>query len=546
MRARVIAAVAATLALMPVAASAAPAPWSPSGATPGGEVDRIVVDAANPAHAVAIVKAPDATDPNAQLYETLDAGRSWTPGATALPNQRRVTATTPLAVAGGAVWTADGSGVCSAAGAAGPFGCTGTLQDFGSLTAVTGQPGALVLATGSDVRRSVDGGATWSLPPGFLPRDLATGDPTTPGRVYAVGSGSRLMQSVDGGATWTTNGQDPSCEPSRIADHAPGLLADPSAAGRLYSRGTGTALCRSVDGGATWTAAVWPEAGLGEAPSGSAAPGIAVTASGALVAGTHAGLYRSTDGGATWAAVAGAGQRAIGPVAAAGSTVYAGTARRGVFVSDDDGVTWRPASAGLPSVPLGATAQLLTPGSDVVYASAGSELMRSDDAGATWTARYGGASDGSVDPLALDPVDGTLYAYAVGAGGAPARLVASADGGLTFATLAQGAPFQRPPLDFHVSRSRPRVLTLRAEVGGRLWRSTDDGRTWRRGGPPARLHRPRVRRGRRAAHRRARPRARRRGPLPHPQRRHELAPRRARRPQRRHRGRRDHRAACWC
>ena len=227
MRARVLAATAATLALMPVTGTAAPAPWSPSGPTPGGQVDRIVVDATNPAHAVAIVTTVDVDDPSSQLYETLDAGRTWTPGATALPNMRRVSPTTPLAIANGAVWTADGSGVCSAATAAGPFACSATAQDFTSLTGVTGQPGVLVLTTFPDVLRSVDGGATWTQPAGFLPRALTTGDPTTAGRVYAVGSGSRLMQSIDGGATWTTNGQDPACEPSTRGRPRPGPAGRP-------------------------------------------------------------------------------------------------------------------------------------------------------------------------------------------------------------------------------------------------------------------------------------------------------------------------------
>ena len=124
MRVRVLAATAAALALTPAAATAAPAPWSPSGPTPGGQVDRLVVDPANPARAVAIVTTVDVDDPSSQLFETLDAGRTWTAGATALPNMRRVSATTPLAIANGAVWTADGSGVCQAATAAGPFACS--------------------------------------------------------------------------------------------------------------------------------------------------------------------------------------------------------------------------------------------------------------------------------------------------------------------------------------------------------------------------------------------------------------------------------------
>ena len=204
-----------------------------------------------------------------------------------------------------------------------------------------------------------------------------------------------------------------------------------------------------------------------------------MTAGGVLVAGTHAGVQRSTDGGATWSAAPGVGQRAIGPLAAGASTVYAGTARRGVFASDDDGVAWRPASAGLPAVPLGATDMLLTPGSDVV-------LRLLDDRARALRRRRRDVELQGRDrgPRAAGHRPRRRHRVRVRRRiRHPARLIVSTDGGLTFTTLAQGAPFQRAPLVSHVSRSRPRVLTLQAELGRRLWRSTDDGRTWRQAGP---------------------------------------------------------------
>ena len=369
------------------------------------------------------------------------------------------------------------SGPCRASTAAGPFACATAAGPFRSLVAVPGQPGVL-LAAGSDLARSADGGASWSTPPGFVADTLVAADPTTAGAVYGTTT-QRFMRSVDGGLTWATASQNTPCLPDSTRASAPGILVDPSVGGRVYSRTVvpGNPLCRSDDGGVTWAPVTWPAAALGELPSGSPTPGVAITAAGALVAGSPAGAQRSTDGGLSWSRVADLGERVVGPVAAAGSTVYAGTDGRGVFVSDDGGVSWRHASAGLPSMPLAGTLFLLTPGSDVVYGGLRDELLRSDDGGATWLVRASGGAL-AIDPLALDPVDGTLFAHATSRSGGGGRLAASTDGGLSFTTLAQGAPFAQRPLLLHASRSRPRVL-MALSAGSQLWRSTDDGRSWR-------------------------------------------------------------------
>ena len=175
------------------------------------------------------------------------------------------------------------------------------------------------------------------------------------------------MQSLDGGATWTTNGQDPACEPSgtlppRAGPARRSVRRRPPVQPRHRHRALPQRRRRrDVDGrrlarGGTGRGAVrQPAAGSRHHRERRSSPAPTPASSARRTAAPRGRPSRL-------------GPRAIGPVAASGSTVYVGTARRGIFASDDDGVTWRPASGGLPGVPLGAIDMLLTPGSDVVYA----------------------------------------------------------------------------------------------------------------------------------------------------------------------------------
>ncbi|HXO21210.1 MAG TPA: hypothetical protein VOA87_14950 [Thermoanaerobaculia bacterium] len=147
-------------------------------------------------------------------------------------------------------------------------GSGGTALGLSNVTAVAVQPGNsnLVLAggpgycssgslSGAGLRRSTDGGATWSLVLNGQPNDIAF-DPAIPSTVYASIGGSNtpdcgVFKSTDTGATWTklTNGITAgSYSYLRLA-------MAPTNRSVLYAlvqtSGTTGALYRTLDGGTT-------------------------------------------------------------------------------------------------------------------------------------------------------------------------------------------------------------------------------------------------------------------------------------------------------
>jgi hypothetical protein len=123
-----------------------------------------------------------------------------------------------------------------------------------------------------------------------------------------------------------------------------------------------------------------------------------------LVAGDY--VYRSLDGGISFSAstsLAGNDVRSFSfsPNFERDGTVFAGTLNHGVYRSVDGGVTWVPASAGLPSVPI--TKLLTSPGFQfdrTVYgATAGRGVFVSSNGGDSWSPISPAVPDALVDAL---------------------------------------------------------------------------------------------------------------------------------------------------
>ena len=152
------------------------------------------------------------------------------------------------------------------------------------------------------------------------------------------------------------------------------------------------------------------------------------------------GLYRSGDGGRSWEYL---GERLPARVfyltahPARGGVVFAGT-DRGLFVSEDGGMSWRThLSPDLLNVPV--TAVEFHPANpEIAYAyavTAGLGLIRSSDGGRRWTPAgfFLGAQD-AVGHLALDPKDPNVVYLATLNG----DLYRSSDGGRTREQWAAG------------------------------------------------------------------------------------------------------------
>ena len=133
---------------------------------------------------------------------------------------------------------------------------------------------------------SKDQGATW-LPTTLQGADaMSLASPTTnPLRMYAAGHGV-FFRSDDAGQTWLpVTGQLAGADIHAIA-------TSPGDANRVYALVAGQGLATSGDGGATWQPIASPPGGV---------TALAAWGTQTVIAGTaKSGVFRSDDGGQTW------------------------------------------------------------------------------------------------------------------------------------------------------------------------------------------------------------------------------------------------------
>ncbi|HLA64444.1 MAG TPA: T9SS type A sorting domain-containing protein, partial [Rhodothermales bacterium] len=279
---------------------------------------------------------------------------------------------------------------------------------------------AYAIAAGDGLRRSFDGGVSWTALR-WIDADVHHLAPLPNGRVVAFTDRYYGAHAYTPSGTWTDLGLDGN-EVYR-AESAPGGLLY-----ALVHRGTfGTAIVRSTDGGATWTTR----------RAFQYYTSFAVGADGVLLASGHDGYERSTDGGATWTVIA--TEREPSEMHHAGGGLlfsYSGGYPDALLRSTDNGLTWTnlgsPGTVGALSLPR---LQAVTRMADGALLAADEDgLMRSDDEGEKWT-----AVEGSPDHIVafVHDASGALWAArdegffsaAVGSG-----VWRSGDGGASWAT----------------------------------------------------------------------------------------------------------------
>jgi len=265
------------------------------------------------------------------LWKSVDGGSFWSPlfdtvgtetiGAVALDPNNSNNVWVGTGEQGEGCFDYFGMGLFLSTDAGASFqpsnGSGGTALGLSNVTAVAVQPGnsTVVLAggpgfcssgvlSGNGVRRSTDGGLTWSLVLSGQPNDIVF-DPLVPSTVYASIGGNTtsnggIFRSTDSGASWTqlSNGLPASsfslvrlamAPTNRLVLYA--LLQTSSTTGSLY---------RSLDGGASWSLR------NSNACDGQCGYNLALDVSPASSDTVLVGairIYRSTNGGTTLTAL---------------------------------------------------------------------------------------------------------------------------------------------------------------------------------------------------------------------------------------------------
>lgn len=215
----------------------------------------------------------------------------------------------------------------------------------------------------------------WRRAEAGLPRQVVTlaiaADPGDAAHLWAGAySQGGLARSIDGGQTWQKGASGLDDNP--IFD----LLAQ--ANGSLWAA-TRDGLHHSVDGGLSWqpiTANLPPVTAFA----------LAADEANRLYTGLDgAGLYVKSSGQDTWTPLANHSDLALAgvlsvAVSPSGEYIYAGTAARGIFASQDGGKNWVPSfgSAYVPNLDLNPE----QPGTAI--ASLRNQLVRTHDGGGSW------------------------------------------------------------------------------------------------------------------------------------------------------------------
>ena len=190
-------------------------------------------------------------------------------------------------------------------------------------------------ATG-DVRRSADGGASWSAAStGLEGRSVTTLaiDRRRRRGVLWAGTNGGIFRSSDGGGTWKKT--------TTIA--ARDIAPDPTRRGTVFATGEG--VFRTMDGGRTWRRIPSIRYALSVAIDSSRRPAIV------YVGTSYDSVLRSTDGGETWSPASGGLSRLAEvldlavDVRTRPSTLYAATSGVAVHRSTDGGASWLTSDA---------------------------------------------------------------------------------------------------------------------------------------------------------------------------------------------------------
>jgi photosystem II stability/assembly factor-like uncharacterized protein len=249
-----------------------------------------------------------------------------------------------------------------------------STTDFHSLAFSLTEPETVFFGHHGGLLMSRNGGKDWESTTLNNADAMALAFPSSdPQIMYAAGH-DVFFKSTDGGKTWES-----------VSTNLPGLdihgfAVDPENAGQVYAYVVGFGIFGSQDGGSTWTLL------SDSAPASTFNLAVGENSETLYAAAGQTGLWQSQDGGHTWMPVQNlpdTGAVAVAYVPANGR-FYVTTLGdlAGLYVSDDNGQSWRP--TGLNGTLLAVAVSPLDPDHIIVVNDQG-EVFASRDGGVSWS-----------------------------------------------------------------------------------------------------------------------------------------------------------------
>ena len=251
-----------------------------------------------------------------------------------------------------------------------------TTADFHSLAFSLTEPETIFFGHHGGLLVSRNGGKDWE-PTALNDADaMALAFPSSdPQIMYAAGH-DVFFKSTDGGKTWESVGTN------LPGTDIHGFSVNPENASQVFAYVVGFGIFGSQDSGSTWALL------SDSAPPSTFNLAVDENAETLYAAAGEAGLWQSQDGGRTWVAVQNIPD--IGAVAAvyvpANGRFYVTTFGdlAGLYVSDDNGQTWK--SAGLNGTFMAVAVSPIDPDHIIVVSDQG-EVFASRDAGNLWSGK---------------------------------------------------------------------------------------------------------------------------------------------------------------
>ncbi|MEO8432045.1 MAG: hypothetical protein ABI592_11095 [Acidobacteriota bacterium] len=340
---------------------------------------------------------------------------------------------------------------------------------------------------GNGVWKTVDSGATWFSVNRGLTVTLVVAlalDPHAPRTLYVAGQAdygaTGLAKTTDGGATWTTLRTGPAIGyPLSVAVDASGTV--------YLAQENVAALVKSTNGGVSWDSisqALPPSANPRLLVLDRDVPGVVYAGSG----GTEGNLFKSSDGGLTWGTLprpdfppGGTYFSVTALVVDKPNVVWVGTDTNGLHKSSDGGGSWARQNRLLAQLNVTAVAtDASTP--STIYAGVspdidGARLFRSTDDGETWIPLDTGALDGApIEEIRIDPSRPSRVFVATNGSG----ILRTLDAGVTWSKASAGVPDLDAAFSVAIDRQ-----TVYASSDSGVFKSVDDGPWSKTGDVPA-------------------------------------------------------------